>query len=224
MKSAIQSMSLAGLFAAFVIGGDSAAWAQSGTRQPGPVRSRAAATHSLALRGYCPVCVIGSGSWVPGRPEITSVYDGLLYRFPGDEQKQMFDAEPGKYAPVLNGDSVVALVKTAKRVPGKLDYAQIYGGRLYLFASENERRAFQQAPRSFVDGDLAFGGDCAVCRVARQASMPGKPEFSARYRGLRYYFVDAMTRDMFLASPGKFAVPATGGSGAKSSDGGSGSR
>ncbi len=224
MKSSLASLVLTGLFSAFVMGGGESAHAQSGSRSPSPTRPQATASHTLALRGYCPVCVIGSSAWMPGRPDITSVYDGFVYRFPSGEQKAMFDASPDRFATVLNGDSIVSYVKAHKRVPGKLEYALIHDGRLFLFTSEEERLAFQKAPSTFVNADLAFDGQCAVCRVAKQESVPGKPEFATRYKGLRYYFVDAGTRQMFLANPEKFAVPVTEGPDPRSSEGGSASR
>lgn len=220
---ATRSLTVAGLLATLAVGVAGSARAQSGNRHPSMARSRPTTSNTLGLRGYCPVCVLGSGAWMAGRPDLTSVYDGFVYRFPGDEQKQMFDANPDRYAPVLNGDSVVSYVKSQKRVPGKLEFAQIHDGRLYLFASEDERRAFQQSPGDYARADLAHGGQCAVCRVAKKQAMPAKPEISARYKGLRYVFIDAETRDMFLANPAMFAVPAQG-SAASAPDAGSGSR
>ena len=158
MKSALQSIMFAGLVTTLAIDSGETVRAQSGSRNPGKVRSGATTSKTLALRGYCPVCVIGSGAWIPGRPDMTSVYDGFVYRFPRGEQKAMFDANPNSFAPILNGDSIVSYVKGQKRVPGKLEYAQIHDGRLFLFTSDEERRAFQKSPSTFVNADLAFDG------------------------------------------------------------------
>src|SRR5262245_39493921 len=89
------------------------AWPQSGTRQryrPAPSRDELLPSHSLALRGYCPVCLVTMRKWVPGQPEIASLYDDHIYRFPNEELKRKFDADPAKSTPALHGDSIVSLV------------------------------------------------------------------------------------------------------------------
>ena len=62
---------------------------------------------SLALGGYCPVCVIEMKKWVRGNPEHQVTYAGKTYRFPGEKQKQTFLANPTKYVPALGGDCTV---------------------------------------------------------------------------------------------------------------------
>jgi YHS domain-containing protein len=186
-----------------------ASFGQSGTRQPAAAQGK----ETLALRGYCPVCVVNMKKWVPGKPEYSVRYDGHVYRFPGAEQMEMFKADPAKYTPVLHGDCVVCLANMGQRVPGKLDFAQIHQGRVYLFPSEEQRQMFKADPAKYADADLALGGACAVCRVEMQQEVPGKPEFAVHHNGLRYLFPGEEQRKMFLANPAKYAVKPTEGSG-----------
>lgn len=102
--------------------------------------------------------------WVKGPPSIQEAFDGHTYYFADQEGKRRFSADPAKYAPVLGGDCVVSLVKTGKRVPGNIRQASLHDGRLFLFANEQGRQMFAADPRSFANADLAFGGQCAVCR------------------------------------------------------------
>lgn len=186
--------------------------AQSGTRQvtqPGG----AAAVTPVALGGYCPVCLLNMKKWVAGKPEFSVTYDGHVYRFPGREQMEMFQADPAKYTPVLHGDCVVCLANMGKRVPGSLNFAQIHGGRVYLFPAEEQRAVFRADPAKYADSDLALGGNCAVCRVEMGREVKGKPEFATHYNGLRYLFPGGEQRKMFLANPQKYAAKPTEGSG-----------
>lgn len=61
----------------------------------------------LALDGNCPVCLARMGKKVPGKPEFTAVHNGLRYRFPSDRERQVFLANPKKYAPTGAADGTV---------------------------------------------------------------------------------------------------------------------
>jgi YHS domain-containing protein len=150
--------------------------------------------------------------WVPGRPEIATLYDDHVYRFPNEELKRTFDADPAKFTPALHGDSIVSLVKMGKRVPGDVNFSLIHDGRIFLFASEKERQMFREAPKAFADADLAYGGRCAVCRVDFNQEVAGRPESTVHYKGLRYLFPGPVQRATFLANPEKYAVPRGDGS------------
>ncbi len=52
----------------------------------------------LALGGKCAVCRVEMNKDVPGKREIAAYYQGFRYLFPGDQQRQMFLANPSKYA------------------------------------------------------------------------------------------------------------------------------
>ena len=54
-----------------------------------------------AIKGYCPVCVV-NGQLVKGKDDYTAEYDGTLYKFPGQKQKDMFLADPEKYTENLD--------------------------------------------------------------------------------------------------------------------------
>ena len=53
----------------------------------------------LALEGYCPVSLLKMRKWVKGDAAYQSTYDGRIYRFAGEQGKQMFDADPAAYVP-----------------------------------------------------------------------------------------------------------------------------
>lgn len=219
-------------------------WAQSGTRVPAggegstrktpePAAGSTERTQPapLALEGYCPVSLKMMHKWVKGDPAIQSVFDGHTYYFANKQGKQLFGADPVKYAPVLGGDCVISLVKMHQRVPGSVRHATIHDGRLFLFANEQAKKMFTADPKAYADADLAYGGKCIVCQVDMKQDVPGKPEFTVIHKGFRYLFASAKQREAFLANPKKYEAPATlvqppaSGSGTKEPAGsGSGSR
>ncbi len=167
------------------------------------------ARQKVALQGYCPVCIIEMRKWVRGDSKHRVQYDGKTYYFPGEKQKQMFLADPAKYVPALGGDCTVCFAKMGKRVPGSIHHAAISHNRLFLFPSEDQKKAFLANPAAYADVDLALDGNCAVCLIEMNKEMPGKPEITAIYHGLRYQFPSEKQRKMFLANPRKYAVKPT---------------
>ena len=106
-----------------VLGGDCVvAWKKMGKRVPGSVRFAAIQNGRLYLMsseqakqeflehydqyidadvvmgGKCPVCRIEMGKDVMGKPEFAAVHKGFQYRFPSAEQRDLFLANPSKYA------------------------------------------------------------------------------------------------------------------------------
>ncbi len=194
------------------------AHAQSGTRTTRPKAkppARAAAGGSqsrtapatVALDGYCAVCVIEMKKWVPGKPEYQVTYDGKTYLFPNEEQKQMFVSDPAKYTPAMGGDCTVCSVKMGQTMPGKVQFPVLYGNRLFLFPGEEQKREFLQSPETYANVDLAFDGKCSVCRVEMNQEIQGDPGIATVYQGMRYLFPGDEQRQMFLANPAKYAVP-----------------
>jgi YHS domain-containing protein len=51
----------------------------------------------LAADGKCTVCRVEMQKDVQGKPEFAVIHNGLRYRFPSEEQRQMFIANPSKY-------------------------------------------------------------------------------------------------------------------------------
>jgi YHS domain-containing protein len=192
----VASLSSVGALALLVAGG---AIAETGSRshESGP---------TLALEGYCPVCVVQMRQWVPGDARHQTTYDGKIYYFPSDKERQMFLADPAKYVPALGGDCTICYAGMGKRVPGNIRHSAIYQKRLYLFPSDKQQEAFLADPAAFADVDLALDGNCAVCLAHMGKQVAGKPEFTAVHNGFRYRFPSDRERQAFLADPAKYAI------------------
>ena len=175
------------------------AQSQSKTRAP-----QTQVQPKLAYDGNCSVCLVKYQKWVIGKPAINSKYDGLTYYFPDASTKQAFDENPAAYAPVLGGDCTVCLVKIGKRVPGSINFASLYKGRVYLFPEAKQKEMFEASPEAFVDVDLAANGNCVVCSAKANKQVPGKAEFTAIHNGMRYLFPSDDARQMFIAAPNSF--------------------
>ncbi|MEM8913339.1 MAG: hypothetical protein AAGC97_16355 [Planctomycetota bacterium] len=175
----------------------------SQTRSVSPSATKPA---PVALRGYCPVCVVEMKKWIAGKPEHSVVFDGKTYLFPGEEQKKMFVSNPAKYTPALGGDCTVCLSNMSRRMEGSVQFPALYEGRLYLFPSDEQKKEFQSNPAKYAKVDLAMGGQCAVCQVEMNQVVAGKPEIATIYKGMRYLFPGEEQRKMFLASPEKYAI------------------
>lgn len=177
-----------------------------------------------AMGGYCPVCLAGGKGWVAGSPQFQAVYDGKLYRFPKAEPLAAFQADPSKYVPALGGDDLVEYARSGKRIAGKLALGANYLGRVYFFASEANKAAFQASPTQYANADLAAGGSCVVCRVDMRRDMPGTAEHVSVHNGLRYQFAGPQQQQVFQSQPQRYAVTPPVGSGTRPANGGSGFR
>lgn len=166
----------------------------------------------VGLDGYCPVCVIKKGGkWVKGDPNITASYDGVTYQFPYEGARDAFAAAPERFVPALGGDCIVCYANKGKRVPGSVNFAASYEGRIYLFPGAGEKQVFLDDPAKYADADLAAGGNCIVCKVKAGKEVPGNTAFTAIHNGLRYLFPSDKERAAFLAEPATFASVAMAG-------------
>jgi len=185
-------------------------------RQPG-TRGSGTKGQQLGLNGYCPVCIIEMKKWMKGNPLFASRFDGKIYYFPSAQIKAKFDANPAKYVPALGGDCTVCLAKMGKRMPGSVQQAAFHQNRLYLFPSEQQKKMFLAEPAKFANVDLALGGLCSVCKIEMKKDVPGKPEYTVIYQGMRYQFPGEQQMKMFQANPAKYAVKGPQGSGSRGS-------
>jgi YHS domain-containing protein len=159
------------------------------------------------MEGYCPVCLKDMKKWVRGNPAYQAVYDGHVYSFMSDAQKNAFLADPLRYVPVLGGDCVTCLAKMSQRMPGNIRHAAYHRGRLYLFAGKDQKQMFLKDAAMYANVDLALDGNCPVCQVEMQKNVPGNAEISTTLNGKRYLFPSAEQQKMFLSNPKKYVAP-----------------
>lgn len=84
-----------------------------------------------ALKGHDPINVY-NGTAVLGKEDITSTFEDALYHFDTAENKNIFDKEPGKYAPKYGGYCSIA-ISEGSLVEANPHSALIQDGELHVF-------------------------------------------------------------------------------------------
>ncbi|MGV2333471.1 MAG UNVERIFIED_CONTAM: hypothetical protein LVR18_04855 [Planctomycetaceae bacterium] len=120
-------------------------------RQLERIQSRADLT---GFKGFCPVALRDQRQLVDAQPQIQSTFGLQTLTFSTDEARIAFEANPQRYAPVAGGNDTVILSTRQEEVPGKLDFALWYRGRLHLFSSRETMASFLENPQQFAVTEL----------------------------------------------------------------------
>jgi hypothetical protein len=86
----------------------------------------------LAIKGYDPVAYFTIGSPTRGLPEIEYQWDEQRYRFASAEDRELFKADPVRYAPQFGNYCAMALAE-GDLVEANPEYWLISEGKLYIF-------------------------------------------------------------------------------------------
>jgi YHS domain-containing protein len=100
-------------------------------------------TQPLVLKGYDPVAYFTDGKPVQGVVEYEMVFDGQRYRFANAQHRDLFKANPDKYAPQFSGLCAMNLSRGVKRESDPHNWV-ISNGNLYVFASETGQQNFMK--------------------------------------------------------------------------------
>src|SRR5690242_5364593 len=101
----------------------------------GGVASSAADDGKLAMKGYDPVSYFVEGHPANGKPEYSHVWDGERYQFASAAHRDLFAANPEKYAPQFPGYCAASLTRGEVVTPDP-EHWIIVDGKLYLFGKE----------------------------------------------------------------------------------------
>ncbi|MEO0343173.1 MAG: YHS domain-containing (seleno)protein [Pseudomonadota bacterium] len=96
------------------------------------------APEGMAIRGYDPVAYFAEDGPVKGSVEFTSTFDGATFQFASSQNKDLFDADPAKYAPQYGGYCAYAVSRgyTADTDP---EAWSIHDDKLYLNFNKSVR-------------------------------------------------------------------------------------
>jgi YHS domain-containing protein len=159
-----------------------------------------ASDDALALAGFCVVSLVCDRKLVVGKAPYTVRHEGRTYRFASLEMSERFRKEPERYVPANDGCCPVTRVQQGIARPGDPKWGVLCAGRLFLCATEQDRRAFLDKPEPYAMVDLAEAGYCVHCIREFGILIPGDPQHEVARGGLRYWFPDSTHRDAFLAS------------------------
>jgi hypothetical protein len=91
-----------------------------------------AAEAPLAIKGYDPVAYFTDGKPTPGQPEFQHQWDEHVWRFATAEHRDLFKADPVRYAPQFGNYCAMALSKGEVVVADPENWL-INDGKLYVF-------------------------------------------------------------------------------------------
>jgi YHS domain-containing protein len=89
---------------------------------------------ALAIKGYDPVAYFTDGHPVQGLGDFEYTWDDHVYRFASAEHRDMFKADPVRYAPQFGNFCAMALAKGQIVVANPENWL-ISDGKLYVFGS-----------------------------------------------------------------------------------------
>ena len=103
------------------------------------------ATERLGLKGYDPVAYFTLSTPTPGVADYEYVYDGVRYRFANARHRDLFKANPDKYAPQFGGSCAMNMSNGVRREADPTVWV-ISNGNLYVFAGAGGAERFRQNP------------------------------------------------------------------------------
>ncbi len=165
-----------------------------------PVTPLIAEVANKAMSGYCPVTIREKGTWVIGEARYRVEFDGLTYLMVGEAEQKLFAENPSTYLPVLGGHCVVTEIDENRRVPGSIYHAMWHEGesRLFLFAGDKQKKAFEANPAKYLHADLVADGNCIVTLIDEGKKIAGLPELLLWHQGKRYLFASKEQQAIFL--------------------------
>lgn len=96
----------------------------------------------LGLKGYDPVAYFTLAAPTPGITEFEVVHDGVRYRFANARHRDMFRANPDKYAPQFGGSCAMNMANGIRREADPTIWL-IANGSLYVFAGSAGQERFR---------------------------------------------------------------------------------
>jgi YHS domain-containing protein len=99
----------------------------------------------LGLKGYDPVAYFTDSKAQPGAPEFEYAWDGVKYRFASAARRDLFKANPDKYALQFGGSCAMNMSNGVRREADPLTWT-ISDGKLYVFATVLGYDRFRSSP------------------------------------------------------------------------------
>lgn len=89
--------------------------------------------NKVAIHGYDPVEYFSQGKAIKGKKDISTSYQGVIYDFSSNENKNTFLKNPSKYEPQYGGWCAYAMGSSGEKVEINPETFKIVDGKLYLF-------------------------------------------------------------------------------------------
>jgi YHS domain-containing protein len=92
--------------------------------------------NGLAIKGYDPVCYFTANKAVKGSESIALTTEGATYHFATTQDRDLFKANPEKYAPQYGGWCAYAMGANGDKVNIDPGTFELLNGKLYLFYNQ----------------------------------------------------------------------------------------
>jgi YHS domain-containing protein len=89
--------------------------------------------NKVALQGYDPVAYFIQKKALKGKATLTTTYEGVVYYFSTQGNKEFFAKNPSQYEPQFGGWCAYAMGANAEKVEINPDTFKIVDGKLYVF-------------------------------------------------------------------------------------------
>jgi YHS domain-containing protein len=177
-----------------------AADSNHGDDSPAQVKTRSKTETQVALSGFCPVSLVSDKRLIQGQSEYTVTHEGRLYRFANLVTFNLFRRDPERYVPVNEGNCPVSQLDRKTAQAGDPRYGVLFQNRLFLCATDADRRLFLEQPARYAAIDVAEQGFCPHCISQTGVLVRGDPRIELNREGRRYWFPDSTHREAFLAT------------------------
>lgn len=88
-------------------------------------------SNDVAIQGYDPVAYFTEGAPTKGSAQYTATYKNAIYQFSSEQNRDLFRADPSKYAPQYGGFCAFGVTKGRKFDTDPMAW-RVVDGKLYL--------------------------------------------------------------------------------------------
>lgn len=89
--------------------------------------------NKIAIQGYDPVAYFVNGKAIKGKKDVFTSYQGVIYKFSSNQNKDAFLKNPSEYEPQYGGWCAYAMGSTGDKIEINPETFKISNGKLYLF-------------------------------------------------------------------------------------------
>ncbi len=89
--------------------------------------------NKIAIQGYDPVAYFNQKKAVEGKASLATTYDGVIYNFSSQVNKDLFLKNPSSFEPQYGGWCAFAMGNSSEKVEINPSTFKIINGKLYLF-------------------------------------------------------------------------------------------
>ena len=131
--------------------GDEEASGSASARPRSPAAQPRTPPRKPAFAGASLVSAVDDRVIEAGANKFQTTFRGQTLYFTSERQRRSFEDDPEKYWPALDGCCPLTLLRTDRREPGLLEYAAIFRGQVWLFASEEDMQEFISSPAAVIE-------------------------------------------------------------------------